>query len=398
MSAKPPSGKPGTGHAPARQLATRCIHGGATTDAATGAVMPPIVTSTTFAWEGFGQPREHIYTRSSNPTRDALERCVAELEGGARGLAFASGQAATAGVLDLLDAGSHVIAPLNFYGGTRRLFDEVRRRTGDLDFSFVDMCEPGNVEAALRPETRLIWIETPTNPLLHIVDVAAVTALARARNIPSCVDNTFATPCLQQPLRLGADLVMHSATKYLGGHSDVLGGIVVAADAELGKQLHQLRSASGGVLGPFDAYLVLRGIKTLALRMERHCANALAIAQFLNGHARVERVFYPGLPGHPGHALAKRQMSAFGGVVCFEIRGGPGAVGEFLNRLQLFAIAESLGAVESLAGQPATMSHSSVPTAERRQMGIADNLIRLSVGIEAEADLLADVSHALEHH
>ena len=360
--------------------------------------MPPIVTSTTFAWEGFGQPREHIYTRSSNPTRDALERCVAELEGGARGLAFASGQAATAGVLDLLDAGSHVIAPLNFYGGTRRLFDEVRRRTGDLDFSFVDMCEPGNVEAALRPETRLIWIETPTNPLLHIVDVAAVTALARARNIPSCVDNTFATPCLQQPLRLGADLVMHSATKYLGGHSDVLGGIVVAADAELGKQLHQLRSASGGVLGPFDAYLVLRGIKTLALRMERHCANALAIAQFLNGHARVERVFYPGLPGHPGHALAKRQMSAFGGVICFEIQGGPGAVGEFLNRLQLFAIAESLGAVESLAGQPATMSHSSVPTAERRQMGIADNLIRLSVGIEAEADLLADVSQALEHH
>ena len=229
---------------------------------------------------------------------------MAELEGGARGLAFASGQAATAGVLDLLDAGSHVIAPLNFYGGTRRLFDEVRRRTADLDFSFVDMCEPGNVEAALRPETRLVWIETPTNPLLHIVDIAAITALARARSILSCVDNTFATPCLQQPLLLGADLVMHSATKYLGGHSDVLGGIVVAADPELGKQLHLLRSASGGVLGPFDAYLVLRGIKTLALRMERHCANALAIARYLEGHARVARVFYPGLPGHPGHALA----------------------------------------------------------------------------------------------
>lgn len=395
MSRKPPSEPTGTGSQPAHELATRCIHAGATTDAVTGAVMPPIVTSTTFAWEAFGQPREHIYTRSSNPTRDALERCVAELEGGARGLAFASGQAASAGVLDLLDAGSHVVAPLNFYGGTRRLFDHVRRRTADLEFSFVDMCEPGNIEAVLRPDTRLVWIETPTNPLLDIVDITAVTALARARNILSCVDNTFATPCLQQPLQLGADLVMHSATKYLGGHSDVLGGIVVAADPELGKQLHQLRSASGGVLGPFDAYLVLRGIKTLALRMERHCANALAIARFLDGHARVERVFYPGLPGHPGHALAKRQMSAFGGVVCFEIQGGPGAVGDFLNRLQLFTIAESLGAVESLAGQPATMSHSSVPTDERRQMGIADNLIRLSVGIEAEADLLADISQAL---
>ncbi|MCL4792399.1 MAG: PLP-dependent aspartate aminotransferase family protein, partial [Gammaproteobacteria bacterium] len=251
MSAKPPSDRSATGSQPVAQFATRCIHAGATTDAVTGAVMPPIVTSTTFAWEAFGEPREHIYTRSSNPTRDALERCMAELEGGARALAFASGQAATAGVLDLLDAGSHVIAPLNFYGGTRRLFDQVRRRTADLDFSFVDMCEPGNIEAALRPETRLVWIETPTNPLLHIVDIAAVTALARSRNILSCVDNTFATPCLQQPLRLGADLVMHSATKYLGGHSDVLGGVVVAADPELGRHLHLLRSASGGVLGPF---------------------------------------------------------------------------------------------------------------------------------------------------
>jgi cystathionine gamma-lyase len=396
MSARPPPDKAATGSNSAAQFATRCIHAGATTDAATGAVMPPIVTSSTFAWEAFGEPREHIYARSSNPTRNALERCVAELEGGARGLAFASGQAATAGVLDLLDAGSHVIAPLNFYGGTRRLFDEVRRRTADLDFSFVDRREPGNIEAALRPETRLIWIETPTNPLLHVVDISAITALARSRSILSCVDNTFATPCLQQPLLLGADLVMHSATKYLGGHSDVLGGIVVAADPELGRQLHLLRSASGAVLGPFDAYLLLRGIKTLALRMERHCANALAIARYLEGHARVARVYYPGLPSHPGHALAKRQMSAFGGVVCFEIQGEPGAVGEFMNRLQLFTIAESLGAVESLAGQPATMSHSSVPPAERRAMGIADNLIRLSVGIEGEADLLADISRALD--
>ncbi|MBN8279838.1 MAG: PLP-dependent transferase [Gammaproteobacteria bacterium] len=375
---------------------TRVIHAGDTTDAATGAVMPPIVTSTTFEWEALGQPREHIYTRSSNPTRDALERCVAELEGGARALAYASGQAATAAVLDLLDAGSHVVAPLDFYGGTRRLMDQVRRRTAGLDFSWVDMTDPARVEAAIRPGTKLLWIETPTNPLLNVSDIAALTAIARKRGVLSCVDNTFATPCYQRPLELGADLVMHSATKYFGGHSDVLGGINVVRDAELGQQLHLLRSASGGVLGPFDSYLVLRGIKTLAIRMERQCGNALRLAQHLAKHPKVARVYYPGLPDHPQHALAKRQMNGgFGAVVCFEVKGDATAVGAFLNRLQLFTVAESLGAVESLAGQPATMSHSSVPADERRKMGIADSLVRLSVGIEHVDDLLADVDQAL---
>lgn len=378
------------------QFETRVIHAGQTTDAATGAVMPPIVTSTTFEWEALGQPREHIYTRSSNPTRDALERCVAELESGVRGLAYASGQAATAGVLDLLDAGSHVIAPLDFYGGTRRLFDQVRRRISGLDFTFVDMTDPARVAGAVRPTTKLIWVETPTNPLLKITDIAAIVAIARGHQLLTCVDNTFATPCYQRPLELGVDIVMHSATKYLGGHSDVLGGVNVVADAELGKQLHQLRSASGGVLGPFDSYLVLRGIKTLALRMERHCANALAVAQHLEKHPRVARVYYPGLLAHPQHALAKRQMGSFGGVVCFEIKGDASTVGGFLNRLQVFTVAESLGAVESLAGQPATMSHSSVPAEERRKMGIVDNLVRLSVGIEGIQDLLADLDQALQ--
>jgi cystathionine gamma-lyase len=374
------------------QFATKVIHAGQTSDAVTGAVMPPIVLSTTFEWEGLGQPREHIYTRSSNPTRDSLERCVAELESGTRGLAYASGQAATAGILDLLDAGSHVIAPLDFYGGTRRLFDQVRRRTSDLDFTFVDMTEPARVAASIRPTTKLIWIETPTNPLLKITDIAAIVGIARQHSVLTCVDNTFATPCYQRPLELGVDIVMHSATKYLGGHSDVLGGINVVANAELGKELLKLRSASGGVLGPFDAYLVLRGIKTLALRMERHCTNALAVAQYLEKHPRVARVYYPGLPAHPQHALARRQMGSFGGVVSFEIKG---AVGGFLNKLQVFTVAESLGAVESLAGQPATMSHSSVPADERNKMGIADNLVRLSVGIEGIQDLLADLDQAL---
>ncbi len=378
------------------QFATKVIHAGQTTDAATGAVMPPIVTSTTFEWEALGQPREHVYTRSSNPTRDALERCVAELESGVRGLAYASGQAATAGVLDLLDAGSHVIAPLDFYGGTRRLFDQVRRRTSALDFSWVDMTDPSAVAAAVRPTTKLIWIETPTNPLLNVTDIAAIVAIARRHKLLTCADNTFATPCYQRPLELGVDIVMHSATKYFGGHSDVLGGINVVADPELGKQLHLMRSASGGVLGPFDSYLVLRGIKTLALRMERHCINALAVARYLEQHPRVSRVYYPGLLAHPQHALAKRQMAgSFGGIVCFEIKGDASAIGSFMNRLQVFTVAESLGAVESLAGQPATMSHSSVPAEERRSMGIADNLVRLSVGIEGLQDLLADLDQAL---
>jgi cystathionine gamma-lyase len=376
-------------------FATQCIHAGETADPVTGAVMPAIYTSTTFEYEAFGQAKPHIYSRTSNPTRDALERCVAELEGGARALAYASGQAATAGVLDLLDAGSHVIAPVDFYGGTRRLFHEVRRRVAGLEFTFVDMADVANVAAAIRPDTRLIWVETPTNPLLRLVDLAAVAALGRDHGILVAVDNTFATPALQRPFEYGCDLVMHSATKYFGGHSDVLGGLVVARDFELGKRLVSLRSASGGVMGPFDAYLVLRGTKTLALRMERHCANAQAVAEYLATHPAIEQVFYPGLPRHPQHALAKRQMAAFGGMVSCIVRGGRDDAARVLDRLQVFTLAESLGGVESLAGHPATMSHSTVPPADRLAMGIPENMIRLSIGIEDERDLVADLAQAL---
>jgi cystathionine gamma-lyase len=382
---------------PGEQLhfATQCIHAGETADPVTGAVMPAIYTSTTFEYEAFGQAKPHIYSRTSNPTRDALERCVAELEGGARALAYASGQAATAGVLDLLDAGSHVIAPVDFYGGTRRLFHEVRRRVAGLEFTFVDMADVANVAAAIRPDTRLIWVETPTNPLLRLVDLAAVAALGRDHGILVAVDNTFATPALQRPFEYGCDIVMHSATKYLGGHSDVLGGLVVARDFELGKRLVSLRSASGGVMGPFDAYLVLRGTKTLALRMERHCANARAVAEYLATHPAIEQVFYPGLPRHPQYALARRQMAAFGGMVSFIVRDGRDDAARVLNRLKVFTLAESLGGVESLAGHPATMSHSTVPPADRLAMGIPENMIRLSIGIEDERDLIADLAQAL---
>ena len=376
-------------------LATRCIHAGDTVDAATGAVMPAICTSTTFRQPAFDAPGEHVYSRASNPTRDALERCIAELESGARGLAFASGMAATANVLELLNAGEHVVAPADIYGGSLRLFKHVRTRTSGLEFSFVDFSDLANVEQAIKPNTRLIWIETPTNPLLNIIDIEATAKLARAHDILIAVDNTFATPCVQRPLELGCDLVMHSSTKYLGGHSDVLGGLTVVADADLGEQMASLRSAVGGVAGPFDAYLVLRGIKTLALRMERHQANAMAVAQWLADHAHVEHVFYPGLDGHPQHALAASQMAGFGGVVSFALRGTRTDVGAFLNALQVFTLAESLGGVESLVGHPATMSHSSLSAEERAGLGIADNLIRLSVGIEHVDDLVADLDQAM---
>ncbi len=377
------------------KLATRCIHAGNTVDTATGAVMPPIVTSTTYRQPGFNEPGEYVYSRASNPTRDALERCVAELESGVRGLAFASGMAATANVLELLDAGDHVIAPADIYGGSLRLFKHVRARTSGLEFSFVDFNDPANVERAIKSNTRLIWIETPTNPLLNIIDIEATAALARAHGLLIAVDNTFATPCVQRPLEAGCDIVMHSTTKYLGGHSDVLGGLNVVADEALGEQLASLRSAVGGVAGPLDAYLVLRGVKTLALRMERHQANAIRVAQWLADHSRAEHVYYPGLDGHPHHALAARQMKGYGGVVSFVLRGGMSDVGEFLNALQVFTLAESLGGVESLVGHPATMSHSSLSTEERSALGIPDNLVRLSVGIEHIDDLLTDLDRAL---
>jgi cystathionine gamma-lyase len=375
--------------------ATRCIHAGDTEDPATGAVMPPIHTSVTYAQEELGKTRGYVYTRSANPTRDAVERCLAELEGGARALAFASGMAATATALELLDAGAHVIAPFDGYGGTFRILSEVRSRSAGLEVSFVDCCDLAAIEAAIRPETKMLWLESPTNPLLGIQDLKHAAALAKRHGILTVVDSTFATPLYQRPLEHGCDIVMHSATKYLGGHSDVLGGFLVAGTPELGKRLHLLRSMAGGVAGPFDSYLILRGIKTLALRMERHSENAQAVAEFLEGHARVKRVFYPGLASHPGHALAKRQMDGFGGMLSFEIDGGAAAARAFLEKLEVFTLAESLGGVESLAGYPATMSHSAMPAEQRRAAGISDSLIRLSVGIEDASDLVADLEAAL---
>jgi cystathionine gamma-lyase len=381
---------------PQQHFATRCIHAGDTVDPATGAVMPPIHTSVTFQQEQLGSSRGYVYTRAANPTRDALERCLAELEGGDRAFAFASGMAATATALELLDAGAHLIAPYDGYGGTFRILSEVRPRSAGLQVSFVDCSDPAAIEAAIRPETRMLWLETPTNPLLRIQDLRAAAALARRHGILTVVDNTFATPCFQRPIEYGCDIVMHSATKYLGGHSDVLGGFLVTTTPELGRRVHLLRSMAGGVAGPFDSYLLLRGIKTLALRMERHAANAQGIASFLEKHARVRRVMYPGLPSHPQHALARAQMSGFGGMLSFEIDGDASAARRFLEKLKLFTLAESLGGVESLAGYPDTMSHSAMPEPQRRKAGINANLIRLSVGIEALDDLIADLEQALD--
>jgi len=383
------------GNAKAHKLATRCIHAGETVDPATGAVMPPIYTSTTYRQPAFGEPGDYVYSRAANPTRDALERCVADLESGARGLAFSSGMAATATVLELLDAGAHVLAPADMYGGTLRLFNQVRTRTSGLKFSFIDFSDPVEIEKTIRPETRLFWVETPTNPLLRILDLEAIVAIARRHDVLVCVDNTFATPYFQRPLEYGCDIVMHSTTKYLSGHSDVLGGLNVVADEQLGKQMVSMRSAVGGVAGPFDAYLTLRGVKTLALRMERHESNTMAMARWLEQQGKVERVHYPGLTSHPQHELASRQMSGYGAVVSFVLRGDLSAVGAFMNHLEVFTLAESLGGVESLAGHPATMSHSNLSRVEREALGISDTLIRLSSGIEDIDDLIADLDQAL---
>ena len=378
-----------------KKLETLCIHAGQTTDPATGAVMPPIYTSTTFEHEAFGQAGEYAYSRGGNPTRAALERCIAELEGGVRGFAYASGMAATAAVLELLEAGSHVITQQGIYGGTLRLFNGLRRHSAGLDFTFVDFFDLQQVESLLRPETRLIWLETPTNPLLDVVDLAAIAELAHRHDVLVCVDNTFASPILQRPLERNCDIVMHSSTKYLGGHSDALGGINVVADPELGQRIAAITSGVGSVAGPFDAYLVLRGIKTLALRMERHETNAQAVAAWLEMHERVQLVRYPGLSSHPQHALARSQMDGFGGVVSFQLDGDLTAVGDVLEKLQVFTMAESLGGVESLVGHPATMSHSNILAEQRRELGINDNLIRLSLGIEHVDDLIGDLEQAL---
>ena len=377
-------------------LGTLAIHGGQSPDPSTGAVMPPIYATSTYAQSSPGVHQGFEYSRTHNPTRFAYERCVAALEGGSRGFAFASGMAATSTVLELLDSGSHVIAMDDLYGGSYRLFERVRKRTAALDFSFVDLTDLAAFEAAIRPETRMVWVETPTNPMLKIVDIAAVCAIARKHGLRVVVDNTFASPILQRPLHLGADIVMHSATKYLNGHSDMVGGMVVVGDdAELAEQMAFLQNSIGAVQGPFDSFLALRGLKTLHLRMKAHCENALALAQWLETHPAIEKVIYPGLASHPQHGLASRQMQGGGGIVSIVLKGGFEAAKAFCERTELFTLAESLGGVESLVNHPAVMTHASIPPARRAHLGISDALVRLSVGVEAVGDLRADLQHAL---
>jgi cystathionine gamma-lyase len=377
-------------------LGTLAIHAGQAPDPSTGAVMPPIYATSTYAQSSPGVHQGFEYSRTHNPTRFAYERCVAGLEGGSRGFAFASGLAATSTLLELLDSGDHVVAMDDLYGGSYRLFERVRRRSAGLDFSFVDLTDAAAFEAAITAKTRLVWIETPTNPLLKIVDIAAIAAIARKHGVLVAVDNTFASPILQRPLELGADIVMHSATKYLNGHSDMVGGMLVVGDnAELGEQLAFLQNSVGAVQGPFDSFLALRGLKTLHLRMQAHCGNAQALAEWLQTHPGVGGVIYPGLASHPYHALAKRQMDGFGGMLSIRLKGGFEAAQRFCERTALFTLAESLGGVESLVNHPAVMTHASVPVERRSALGIGDDLVRLSVGIEDIADLRADLQSAL---
>ena len=380
-------------NAPRPGPGTLAIHGGQSPDPSTGAVMTPIYQTSTYAQSSPGVHQGFEYTRSHNPTRFAYERCVAELEGGRRGFAFASGMAATSTILELLDAGSHIIAMDDVYGGTYRLFERVRRRTAGLDFSWVDLTD---FESAIRPETKMVWIETPTNPMLKLVDIGRISEIARKRSLIVIADNTFCSPILQRPLEHGAHIVMHSATKYLNGHSDMVGGMaVVGDDADLAEQMAFLQNSVGGVQGPFDSFLALRGLKTLHLRMRAHCENAKALAGWLEGHRAVEKVLYPGLSSHPQHELAKRQMDDFGGMVSIVLKGGREAATRFCESTRLFTLAESLGGVESLVNHPAIMTHASVPTARREALGITDDLVRLSVGVEDLRDLTADLDQAL---
>jgi cystathionine gamma-lyase len=379
------------------RFATRTIHGGQHPDPQTGAVMPPIYATSTYVQSSPGVHQGYDYARTRNPTRDALQASLANLEGGAAAFAFASGMAAAATLLELLDAGSHIVAMHDLYGGSYRLFEKVRKRSADLGVSFVDLSKPAALEPAIRPETRLVWVETPTNPLLKIVDLSAVARIARQHGLLTVCDNTFATPYLQRPLEHGFDVVVHSTTKYLNGHSDAVGGAAILRQgSDLAERLAYLQNALGAVPGPFDSFLTLRGIKTLALRMERHCANAFAVARFLEQHPQVERVYYPGLASHPQHSLARQQMQGgFGGIVTAVLRGGLASARRALERCRLFALAESLGGVESLIELPAVMTHASLPDEVRDSLGIGAGLIRLSVGVEDVEDLIAELRHAL---
>jgi cystathionine beta-lyase/cystathionine gamma-synthase len=379
-----------------QRFGTRAIHAGQEPDPSTGAIMTPIYATSTYVQKSPGKHKGFEYSRSQNPTRFAYERCVADLEGGTRGFAFASGVAATATALDLLDSGDHVIAGDDLYGGTFRLFERVRQRSAGLSFTFADLTNPDALRAALTPRTRMVWVETPSNPLLKLVDLTAIAGIARERGLLAVCDNTFASPWIQRPIEHGFDLVIHSATKYLNGHSDIVGGIaVVGANAQLAARMEFLQNAVGAVSAPFDAFMVLRGLKTLHLRMHRHCENAMQLANWLETQKGVERVIYPGLESHPQHELAARQMSAFGGMITVVLKGDIENARRFLEACELFALAESLGGVESLIEHPAIMTHASVPAAQRQAAGIGDTLVRLSVGVEDVEDLRADLQHAL---
>ncbi|MDD1976048.1 trans-sulfuration enzyme family protein [Pseudomonas tussilaginis] len=379
-----------------RGFATRVIHAGQSPDPSTGALMPPIYANSTYAQQSPGVHKGLDYGRSHNPTRWALERCVADLEGGTQAFAFASGLATIANVLELLDAGAHIVSGNDLYGGTFRLFERVRRRSAGHRFSFVDLSDLQAFEAALQDDTRMVWVETPSNPLLSLTDLVAVAERCRQRGILCVVDNTFASPWVQRPLELGFDIVVHSTTKYLNGHSDVIGGIaVVGQNPELAERLGFLQNAVGAIAGPFDAFLTLRGVKTLALRMERHCSNALELAHWLERQPQVARVYYPGLVSHPQHGLARRQMRGFGGMISMDLNSDLAGAKRFLEGVGIFALAESLGGVESLIEHPAIMTHASIPAETRALLGIGDGLVRLSVGVEDVEDLRADLAQAL---
>ena len=378
-------------------FATRCVHAGQQNDPTTGAVMMPIYATSTYAQSSPGIHKGFEYARTQNPTRMALERCVADLENGSAAFAFASGMAATATLLECLEKDSHVVIGDDVYGGTRRLFDRVRRHSAGIETTYTDLSDPRALVAAIRPNTRLVWIETPTNPTLKVIDLEQIAEIAKAKKILSACDNTFASPWIQRPLEYGFDFVVHSTTKYLNGHSDIVGGIVVVGDnAELADRMSFLQNAVGAIQGPFDSFLALRGVKTLALRVEKQSASALRIAHWLTEHSRIARIHYPGLESHPQHALARRQMRAFGAMIAVELAGSGNEARRFLERCRLFTLAESLGGVESLISLPAAMTHASMPPDVRAALGITDQLVRISIGIEDCDDLIADLDAALQ--
>jgi len=378
-------------------FATKAIHSGQEPDPSTGAIIGPIYTSSTYVQESPGEHKGFDYSRTSNPTRKALEVCMADLEEGGQGFAFSSGMAATATVLELLDTGDHIISMDDLYGGTYRLFENVRKRSSGLEFSYNNLSSLDDLESLLKPNSKMIWVESPSNPLLKIVDLEKVSAFAKKHNLISVCDNTFCSSYVQKPLNLGFDVVLHSATKYLNGHSDVIGGLVVSSQEreDLAEQLAFLSNSIGSIMSPFDSFLVLRSLKTLAVRMEKHCENAFEIASFLKEHEAIEKIYYPGLSNHPSHEIAKKQMHGFGGMITVILKGGLKTATTFLERTKIFALAESLGGVESLIEHPAIMTHASLPAEVRKDLGIEDGLVRLSVGIESVEDLLEDLAQAL---